>query len=121
MKRDIFTPDHDLFREQVRRFIQKEDALRAARWQAQGYVVREFFRDVGAQGYLLMWADARYGGARVGDFESGPFRVTGHGLSRAHRQSCLASAPMTMAELKYPTFKMLHAAVDIIVSRPILQ
>lgn len=68
MRRRIFEPEHDLFREQARRFFQSEIAPHAARWRDQGYVDREAFQWAGRQGYLLMWADERYGGAGVEDF-----------------------------------------------------
>jgi acyl-CoA dehydrogenase len=68
MRRRIFEPEHELFREQARRFFQKEIGPHAAQWREQGYVDREAFRWAGAQGYLLMWADERYGGAGVEDF-----------------------------------------------------
>jgi alkylation response protein AidB-like acyl-CoA dehydrogenase len=68
MRRRIFEPEHDLFREQARRFFQKEIAPHAARWREQGHVDREAFQWAGRQGYLLMWADERYGGAGVEDF-----------------------------------------------------
>jgi acyl-CoA dehydrogenase len=37
MRRRIFEPEHELFREQARRFFQKEIGPRAAQWREQGY------------------------------------------------------------------------------------
>src|SRR6202011_3522798 len=68
MRRFIFEPEHDQFRDSVRRFMQKEIAPHAARWREQGYVDRWAFTKAGEQGYLLMWADEKYGGAAVADF-----------------------------------------------------
>lgn len=68
MQRLIFEPEHEQFRDNVRRFFQREIAPHAERWREQGYVDREAFRAVGRQGYLLMWADETYGGAGVTDF-----------------------------------------------------
>src|SRR5215510_493730 len=68
LRRLIFDADHDLFRDQARRFFQQRIAPHAARWREEGYVDREAFRWAGEQGYLLMWADERYGGAGVEDF-----------------------------------------------------
>lgn len=67
MKRLIFGPEHEEFRTQVRRFMQQEVAPHAARWREQGQVDREIFAKAGAQGYLLMWADEKYGGAGIDD------------------------------------------------------
>jgi alkylation response protein AidB-like acyl-CoA dehydrogenase len=68
MRRFIFEPEHDQFRDSVRRFMRKEIAPHAARWREQGYVDRWAFTKAGEQGYLLMWADEKYGGAGVADF-----------------------------------------------------
>ncbi len=68
MRRRLFEPEHELFREQARRFFHEQVQPHAARWREQGYVDREAFQAAGAQGYLLMWADERYGGAGVTDF-----------------------------------------------------
>jgi acyl-CoA dehydrogenase len=64
----IFDADHDLFRDQVRRFFKTEIAPHAEAWRERGYVDREAFLKAGAQGYLLMYADPEYGGAGVTDF-----------------------------------------------------
>jgi alkylation response protein AidB-like acyl-CoA dehydrogenase len=68
MQRHIFEPEHDLFRDQARRFFQTQIAPHAERWRRQGYVDREAFLWAGAQGYLLMWAEERFGGAGISDF-----------------------------------------------------
>ena len=68
MRRHIFDPEHEQFRDAVRRFMLAEVAPHAARWRQQGQVDREIFRKAGEQGYLLMWADEQYGGAGVEDF-----------------------------------------------------
>jgi acyl-CoA dehydrogenase len=68
MRRLIFEPEHDAFRESVRRFFRNEIEPHAARWREQGYVDRSAYTKAGEQGYLLMWADERYGGAGVDDF-----------------------------------------------------
>jgi alkylation response protein AidB-like acyl-CoA dehydrogenase len=64
----IFDADHDFFRDQVRKFFEREIAPHAEAWRKQGYVDREAYLKAGAQGYLLMWADPEYGGAGVEDF-----------------------------------------------------
>ncbi|HVO49048.1 MAG TPA: acyl-CoA dehydrogenase family protein [Steroidobacteraceae bacterium] len=68
MRRRIFEPEHELFREQARRFFLEQVQPNAARWREQGHVDREAFLAAGEQGYLLMWADEKYGGAGVTDF-----------------------------------------------------
>jgi alkylation response protein AidB-like acyl-CoA dehydrogenase len=66
--RTLFEHDHDMFRDSYRRFVQKEIGPHTQRWREQGYVDREAFRKSGEHGYLLMWADEKYGGAGIRDF-----------------------------------------------------
>lgn len=68
MRRTLFEPEHDLFRDQARRFFRERIAPHTERWRAQGHVDREAFRWAGEQGFLLMWADPEYGGAGIADF-----------------------------------------------------
>jgi acyl-CoA dehydrogenase len=68
MRRLIFEPEHDDFRASVQRFFKNEIAPHTAGWRERGYVDREAFRKAGEQGYLLMWADEKYGGAGIDDF-----------------------------------------------------
>lgn len=63
----IFDSDHELFRDQVRRFVQREIAPNVDRWRAAGCCDREIFRKAGDQGLLLMWADEVYGGSGLAD------------------------------------------------------
>jgi alkylation response protein AidB-like acyl-CoA dehydrogenase len=71
MRRVIFDEEHDAFREQVRRFFQREVAPRAERWRKQGHVDPEIYRKAGEQGLLCIWAEEKYGGAGIADFRYG--------------------------------------------------
>ena len=68
LRRSIFEPEHETFRESARRFFQAEIAPHAERWREAGVVDREAYLKAGEQGYLMMWADEKYGGAGVADF-----------------------------------------------------
>ncbi len=68
MNRTIFTEDHEMFRDGARRWFQSEVEPHTERWRQQGFVDPEWFRKAGEQGYLLMWADEKYGGAGIADF-----------------------------------------------------
>ena len=68
MRRTIFEPEHEQFRESARRFFQKEIGPHGERWREQGSVDREAYTKAGEQGFLLMWADPEYGGAGISDF-----------------------------------------------------
>ena len=67
MKRDIFTEEHELFREQFRRFAEKEVAPRVSQWNERGMSDRETWRRCGAAGFLGASQPVEYGGAG-GDF-----------------------------------------------------
>lgn len=68
MRRLIFDAEHEEFRQSVRRFFRNEIGPHAERWREQGHVDRWAYTKAGEQGYLLMWADEKYGGAGVEDF-----------------------------------------------------
>jgi len=63
MQRDIFSEDHRLFREQFRRFAQKEIEPKIAEWNARGMSDRETWRRAGEAGFLGASAPVEYGGA----------------------------------------------------------
>jgi acyl-CoA dehydrogenase len=68
MRRHIFEPEHDTFRDAARRFFQAEIAPHSERWREAGVVDRDAYLKAGEQGYLMMWAAEQYGGAGVEDF-----------------------------------------------------
>ncbi len=67
MRRDIFTEEHELFREQFRRFAEKEITPKVAEWNARGTSDRDTWRRAGEAGFLGANAPVEYGGAG-GDF-----------------------------------------------------
>ena len=68
LRRTIFEFEHEMFRDGFRKFVKKEIAPHAQRWRDAGQVDREAFEKAGEQGYLMMWADEKYGGAGIKDF-----------------------------------------------------
>ncbi|MDP1632515.1 MAG: acyl-CoA dehydrogenase family protein [Caulobacter sp.] len=65
--RDVFRDDHEMFREQVRRFIDREITPHHADWEHKGIVPREVWRRAGESGLLCVSIPTEYGGAG-GDF-----------------------------------------------------
>jgi len=63
MKRRIFKEEHEIFREQVRRFVEKEISPNYPEWEKAGIVPRELYLKAGAQGFLCPWVKEEYGGA----------------------------------------------------------
>ncbi|MDH3810411.1 MAG: acyl-CoA dehydrogenase family protein, partial [Gammaproteobacteria bacterium] len=68
MERSIFDEDHEMFRDSVRSFMQKEIGPHAERWNEQGIVDREAFIKAGEMGLLCMWVPEEYGGIGMSDF-----------------------------------------------------
>ena len=68
MKRRIFDPEHDLFRDSVQRFVDTEIVPHHARWGTNGKVDREMFTKAGRAGLLGMAIPEEYGGGGVDDF-----------------------------------------------------
>ena len=61
--RTIFGPEHETFRDSVRRFMEEEVKPHEERWQEQGYVDREVWTKAGANGFLCASMPEQYGGA----------------------------------------------------------
>lgn len=68
MRRLIFEPEHEQFRETVRNFMETEVAPNADAWREAGQVDREVYRKAGENGLLCTWAEERFGGAGSDDF-----------------------------------------------------
>ncbi len=65
--RNIYTSDHELFRDAVRRFVEAEITPYHAQWEKDGVVSREVWRAAGANGLLCSFVPEQYGGPG-GDF-----------------------------------------------------
>jgi len=85
MRRDIFSEEHEMFRAQVRRFVENELVPKIESWNRNGMSDRESWRKMGEAGFLGANAPAEYGGAG-GDFLYDAIvieelsRVRAHGL-----------------------------------------
>ena len=63
MDHACLTPEHELLREQVERFVEREVEPHAAAWEEAGCVPREVLRRMGAAGMLGLMVPPAYGGA----------------------------------------------------------
>ncbi len=68
MRRDLFEPEHDMFRDSFRRFLEKEIVPRAEEFEREGIMDRAIFARAGAAGFLGMDVPEEYGGGGVRDF-----------------------------------------------------
>jgi acyl-CoA dehydrogenase len=62
LPRTLFSPEHDAFRDSVRRFIEKEILPHHERWEDQGMVDRDIWTKAGAAGMLCANLPEAYGG-----------------------------------------------------------
>jgi alkylation response protein AidB-like acyl-CoA dehydrogenase len=62
MSCDLFQPDHEVWRQTIRDFIENELAPHADEWEEAGEVPREVFKQMGKLGYLGMRYPEQYGG-----------------------------------------------------------
>jgi acyl-CoA dehydrogenase len=68
MRRNVFTADHESFREFVLHFVAKEVVPHYADWEQAGRLPRELFTQLGGLGLLGMAIPEEYGGAGVRDY-----------------------------------------------------
>ncbi len=61
--RTLFGPEHETFRDSVRRFMDAEVVPNDDRWQEQGYTDREIWTKAGANGFLCASMPEEYGGS----------------------------------------------------------
>ncbi len=61
--RTLFAEEHEIFRETVRRFVEKEIVPHHAKWEKDGQVSREVWHAAGAAGLLCCAVPEEYGGA----------------------------------------------------------
>jgi acyl-CoA dehydrogenase len=66
MRRTIFSDEHELFRQQFRRFVEKEVEPKIASWNQAGFSDRDTWRRMGEEGYLGANAPEAYGGSEAG-------------------------------------------------------
>jgi len=60
-----FTPEHEMLRATVRRFVQERVLPHADAWEQAGFVPRELLREMGALGLLGIRCTARHGGSEL--------------------------------------------------------
>ena len=68
MRRDIFTDEHDAFREMVREFVAREVVPHHEQWEREHMVPRQLWLDAGRAGLLGIDVDEKYGGGGNPDY-----------------------------------------------------
>ncbi|RAU46978.1 MULTISPECIES: acyl-CoA dehydrogenase family protein [unclassified Pseudomonas] len=62
LPRPLFSPEHELFRDSVRKFLEQQAAPFHAQWEKQGHVERSLWNRAGEQGMLCSHLPEEYGG-----------------------------------------------------------
>ena len=83
MRREIFSQEHELFRDQFRRFADREIVPRVEGWNARGMSDRDSWCKMGEAGFLGAHAPAEYGGGGA-DFLYDAIVMEEMSLLRAH-------------------------------------
>jgi acyl-CoA dehydrogenase len=68
MRRDVFTADHEAFRELIRDFVAKEVVPHYLDWEAAGQMPREVFTKLGAIGAMGTAIPEEFGGGGQADY-----------------------------------------------------
>jgi len=62
----LYTPEHEIFRQALRKFLEKEVTPHIDKWEEARGVPRGIWNKFGEQGFLCPWAEEKYGGSGVG-------------------------------------------------------
>ena len=81
MERDIFTEEHEAFRDLVRSFIAKEVTPHCEQWERDGMVSRDVWLAAGQAGLLGIEIDEKHGGGGSQDYRY--YVILGEELARA--------------------------------------
>lgn len=65
MSQDIFREEHNIFRQSLRAFLEKEVKPYLLEWRKNRQIPRSIWRRMGEQGFLGYWLDEKYGGVNA--------------------------------------------------------
>lgn len=98
MRRRLFTPEQESFRDSFRRFLEREVVPHHGQWERDGIVPRELYGEAASHGFVAMAVPEDHGGAGVDDFrfnvilgeEAALAQVVGFGYGLSlHNDVCL--------------------------------
>lgn len=119
-QRTLFEPEHELFRESYRAFLDRHVAPYHDEWEKTKIVDRGVWLEAGKQGFLGMAVPEEYGGGGNADFryntviteETCAGRYSGIGWpAQRHRGAVLAGAGHRRAEAALVS-QLLHRGID---------
>jgi len=59
----IYTDEHEIFRRSLRKFFEAEVKPNVEQWRKQGFIPREIWKKMGAQGFIGYWLPVEFGGS----------------------------------------------------------
>ena len=62
MERPLFKEEHIIFRDSLKKFLDKEISPQFEQWEKDGIVPKEAWRKMGENGFLCPWLEEKYGG-----------------------------------------------------------
>lgn len=65
MERKIFGEEHEIFRQGLKKFLEREVVPHQAEWKKNGIVSRDIWKIAGSAGYLCPGVEEKYGGSGV--------------------------------------------------------
>jgi acyl-CoA dehydrogenase len=65
MNHPYLKEEHQMFRQSLRKFLEKEAFPNYENWEMNQSVPREFWKKLGSQGYLCAYLEEKYGGSEV--------------------------------------------------------
>ena len=68
MPKPFFDEEHDMFRDSVRKFLEREVAPNRDQWEKDGMVSRDLWLKAGENGFLCFEVPEEYGGLGIKDF-----------------------------------------------------
>lgn len=68
MKRQVFEPEHEVFRDTVRQYVERELLPHAEKWDAERLVDRSAYAVAGKYGLIGFYVPEEFGGGGVDDF-----------------------------------------------------
>lgn len=68
IRRKLFEPEHEMFRDTVRKWAEAEVYPHSEQFRRDGMISRAAWKSAGEQGFLAMYADEEYGGLGLDDF-----------------------------------------------------
>lgn len=81
IERNIYTEEHEIFRQSVRDFVAKEITPHNAQWEKDHMVTKESWLKLGEAGFLCFQAPEEYGGMGINDFRYNALFAEELGLS----------------------------------------